>query len=228
MNVAVPSAQHSLRFGQPASSHTVTSPRSRTVRFSSQHLGAVAHLRPQPLGLARADRQPAGHARLLPSAARARDPGALAAGERRQVVGPVPPGDVLALDHAVAPHVGGPPGDDVDHLGHRHVDALLGERRDRLVGDAAGHDVVAHVAHVGGDVEGEAVHRPAAARRTPMAQILRGFGPSTSTHTPGYPARRPASARPSSARVATISCSIGARRGRPAAPSRVGRTLTIG
>ena len=35
MNVAVPSAQHSLRFGQPASSHTVTSPRSRTVFFNA-------------------------------------------------------------------------------------------------------------------------------------------------------------------------------------------------
>ena len=35
MNVAVPSAQHSDRLGHPASSHTVTSPRSRTVRLSA-------------------------------------------------------------------------------------------------------------------------------------------------------------------------------------------------
>ena len=39
MNVAVPSLQHSDRFGQPASSQTVTSPRSRTVRFSSSTSG---------------------------------------------------------------------------------------------------------------------------------------------------------------------------------------------
>ena len=35
MNVAVPSAQHSDRLGQPASSQTVTRPRSRTARFSA-------------------------------------------------------------------------------------------------------------------------------------------------------------------------------------------------
>ena len=34
MNVAVPSAQHSKMLGQPASSHTVTSPRSRIVCLS--------------------------------------------------------------------------------------------------------------------------------------------------------------------------------------------------
>ncbi len=38
MKVAVPSAQQSDRLGQPASSHTVTRPSSRTVRFSAQHL----------------------------------------------------------------------------------------------------------------------------------------------------------------------------------------------
>ena len=53
----------------------------------------------------------------------------------------------------------GEPGDDVDDLLHRHVDALLGQRRHRPVADAAGDDVLAHVRHVGGDVEGEAVHR---------------------------------------------------------------------
>ena len=36
MNVAVPSAQHSDRLGQPASSQTVTRPRSRTARFSAR------------------------------------------------------------------------------------------------------------------------------------------------------------------------------------------------
>ncbi len=39
MNVAVPSAQHSLRFGQPASSHTVTNPSERTVCLSRNTSG---------------------------------------------------------------------------------------------------------------------------------------------------------------------------------------------
>ncbi len=39
MNVAVPSAQHSLRFGQPASSQTVTRSSSRTARLSASTSG---------------------------------------------------------------------------------------------------------------------------------------------------------------------------------------------
>ena len=88
-------------------------------------------------------------------------PGPVAAGERRQVavVGRVSPRDVLSLQLAGGPPVGGEPRDDVDHVVHRHVDALLGERRDRPVADAARHDVLTHVGEVGGDVQGEAVHR---------------------------------------------------------------------
>ena len=177
MNVAVPSAQHSDRFGQPASSHTVTSPRSRIVRFSSSTSGPWWTFGPQPLRLAGLDRQPGGDAgRGQPGRQPHRLAGTGAPREQRQVVGPVSPGDVLALGRAVAPPLGGEPGDDVDDLAHRHVDALLGQRRHRPVGDPARHDVLAQVRHVGRDVEGEAVHRPPPLSRTPMAQILRGFG----------------------------------------------------
>jgi hypothetical protein len=65
----------------------------------------------------------------------------------------------LAVGDAVAPPLGGQPGDCVDDVAHRRADALLGERGHRTVGNAAGDDVVAQVRHVGRDVEGEAVHR---------------------------------------------------------------------
>jgi hypothetical protein len=73
----------------------------------------------------------------------------------------VTPGYVLAIGDSVAPAFGGQPGDGVDDVAHRRPHALLGERRHRPVGDAAGDDVLAQVRHVGGDVEGEAVHRAA-------------------------------------------------------------------
>ena len=71
MNVAVPSAQHSLRFGQPASSHTVTRPRSRTVFFIASTSVPELHLRPQPLGLA-GRRWPQTPARPTPGRPRSR------------------------------------------------------------------------------------------------------------------------------------------------------------
>ena len=71
----------------------------------------------------------------------------------------MPPRDVLALAGTARPTRGRQPGDDIDDALHRHVDALLGERRDGPVADAARHDVLAHVREVGGDVEREAVHR---------------------------------------------------------------------
>ena len=42
------------------------------------------------------------------------------------------------------------------------------------------------------------------ASRTPIAAILRGFGPSASTHTPGYSASRPAPGTPSLGRATSI------------------------
>ena len=66
-------------------------------------------------------------------------------------------------------------GDDIGDSFQRRVDALLGQRCDRLVGDAARHDVLAHVAHVGRHVECEAVHRAAVreahADRTDLARV---------------------------------------------------------
>ena len=43
--------------------------------------------------------------------------------------------------------------------------------------------------------------------RTPMAAILRGFGPSWSAQTPGCSRRRPAPERPTSARASISTCS---------------------
>jgi hypothetical protein len=75
---------------------------------------------------------------------------------------------------------------------HRHVDTLLGERGDRAVGDAARDDVVAHVPRSVVTLSAKpCIVRPWA-RRTPMAAILRGFGPvGVDPHTGilGEPAR---------------------------------------
>ncbi len=68
------------------------------------------------------------------------------------------PRDVLALQPTPTPRGSGVTGDDPGHVLHRDVDPLFTQRRDRPVGDAARNDVLAQVAHVGGDVEGKAVH----------------------------------------------------------------------
>ena len=125
-----------------------------------QHIGTQPHSRAQPLGLALGDRQAFGHPRSFEASQRsARGTGPFATRERGEVVGNVLPGNVLPLHGAVAPagrstarHDGG------DGL-QRHLHAFLGERRDRLVADAARHDVLAHVAHIGLHVQCEAVHR---------------------------------------------------------------------
>ncbi len=163
------------------------------------HVGAEFDLRTQPLGLARLDRQALGDTGGL-------EPGrgpighqlhllarALAARERRQVapVDGVLPRDVLAFDRTVGPTFGGEAGDHVDDLAHRHVDALLGERGDRLVADAARHDVLAQVGHVGGDVEREAVHRAPVcephADRADLARLHRRIGMVDVEPDPGEP-----------------------------------------
>ena len=222
MNVAVPSAQHSDRFGQPASSHTVTRPSARTVRLSASTVGAVVHLRAQPLGLAGPDRQPADDPGLVEPAAGApvaigaggeparRRPlagRAGAAGERRQVVGPVPPRDVLALGASAPPPLGG--------------EARRARRRPRRIvavtpssrSDVTGRSAMPHatmcwrmyVRSVATLRAKPCIVRPSLSR-TPMAQILRGSAPSASTHTPGYSASRPAST-PKAASVSMTSCS---------------------
>ena len=156
--------------------------------------------RAQPVGLPLGDLQPLGHAGLrqaalqpdrnavvhgsgLPHRATGRRDdlaGALAAAERRQVVGSVPPHDVAPVDLGVAdlqaaPEGGGPGGHRVGDLADADVDALVGQRGHPLVGDAARHDV-APVPHVGRHVEGEAVHRPPAgeahADRRDLARVV--------------------------------------------------------
>ena len=206
MNVAVPSAQHSDRFGQPASSHTVTRPRSRTVclsaitsgpwrTFGRSHVGLARSRSDRPgastpdLRRSRCDRRAVATSRRRPSARTG------AARERRQVVGPVPPRHVLALERAALPtarrrarattsttsrHRGRrcPPRPATSPAGRRCRTATMCSRM--------------YVRSVV-DVEGEAVHRaPVARGARRSAQILRGSVPSASTHTPGYSASRPA------------------------------------
>ncbi len=165
MNVAVPSAQHSDRFGQPASSHTVTRPRSRSVRLSASTSGPWSTLGRSHSGL----RSPRARPPVTPASARrpSRRTGwgeaASAAPGAPWSVGCAPRPGPLPRENAdrssgrwrqatswrstcaVAPPRRGEAGDDVDDVAHRHVDALLGQRRDGLVGDPAGHDVLAHV-----------------------------------------------------------------------------------
>lgn len=58
MNVAVPSAQHSERFGHPASSHTVTGRMLTHGLLESEHLGAETQRRPHPRRLGLGDGVP--------------------------------------------------------------------------------------------------------------------------------------------------------------------------
>ena len=149
----------------------MTRPRSRHRAPNPRHIGAQLHLRPHPLGLAARDREPVGDTGLgqahgPPLGRRAGDPhggaGPVAAAERGEVLGLVPPDDVGPVDRTGPPALGGAGGDGVDHLAHRHGEALGGERGHGLVGDAARDDVAEH-RQVGIHVEGEAVHRAAAA-----------------------------------------------------------------
>ena len=128
-----------------------------------EHLRPVDDLRSQPVGLARRDRQTVGDAGLRqhePAHDCAPGPSPRENGDRSS--GRCFQATSWRSIDSAAPHRRGVTGDDVDDVSRSvDVDALLGQRRDRLVGDATGHDVVAQVAHVGRDVEGEAVHRPA-------------------------------------------------------------------
>ncbi len=166
MNVAVPSDQHSDRFGQPASSHTVTRSSSRIVFLSCITSGPSWTFGTQPLGLAGLDRQPLGDAGLFEASVRTRraerdrlrrDPrrartGVRSSGRCCQATSwrsTTPPAHRSAPSRATTSTT----------CCIVDVDALLGERGDGAVGDPAGDDVLAHVHHVGRDVEGEAVHR---------------------------------------------------------------------
>ena len=144
MNVAVPSAQHSDRFGQPASSHTVTRPRSRTVRLSASTSGPWCTFGPQPLRLAAArstgpSATPASASRAqahrsgVTRLARARRRGRTATGRRGGAATRRP-----GARRAPSPHRSPARRATTSTTSlHRDVDALLGQRRDRPVGDAA-------------------------------------------------------------------------------------------
>ena len=200
MNVAVPSAQHSDRFGQPASSHTVTRPRSRIGLLQRQHLRPVVHLRPQPLRLAGLDRQPRRHAgRGEPRRQPHRLAGTGATGEQRQVV-----------DAGAATRRPGarprrcPTARRRAGRRRRRRRASARRRPPRRATSPGGRRCRTPRCARAGSVMSVATLRAKPCivrprlRRTPMAQILRGFGPSASTHTPGYsvePAGRDAERR---------------------------------
>ena len=194
MNVAVPSAQHSDRFGHPASSHTVTRPSERIVRlrsstsapwrtFGRSHSG-LRVLIDRPSATPAASRRERSRTGVSDRAGLTHGPGAGAARERREIAGAVPPRDVLTLGRAVAPAFAGEPGEHVDHLAERDVEPLLSERRDGTVGNPARHDVFPHVREVGGDVEGETVHRaPALQADTDGADLARVRSGRVDPHT---------------------------------------------
>ena len=145
MKVAVPSAQHSDRFGQPASSQTVTSPSSRIVWRSPRTPRSCFTCAAQPLGLACFDLQALGDARLREPA---RQPHRLArampAAEERESSGRSRHATSWRSHPCRAPSIDGQSADDVDDRGHVDCDALGCERRHALVGDAARNDVPEH------------------------------------------------------------------------------------
>ena len=158
MNVAVPSAQQSLRFGQPASSHTVTRPSSRTVFFSEITSGPWTTFGRSHSGLRDRDRQAVGDADLRQAAndgARALHRERMPTDRREGASRQRPDAPSSRRPHTVAACR-------ATTSATSSSDASMpssSQRRHRLVGDPARHDVLAHVAHVGGDVEREAVHR---------------------------------------------------------------------
>ena len=170
MKVAVPSAQQSDRLGQPASSHTVTRPSSRTVRFSASTSGPWCTLGRSQSGLRVEICSPPTTPACASRPCRCCDASphhrarALAPREGRQVVRAVPPGHVLALDIAPPPQASAALAETTSTTcPHRDVKALGLQRGDRLAHDAARDDVAEH-REVGRDVEGEAVHGAAPAQ----------------------------------------------------------------
>ena len=177
MNVAVPSDQHSEMFGQPASSHTVTRPRSRTVRLSSSGLRSRVRTWARihsglRSAIARPSLTPASASRPRQTQRRAGDGDLTGAGlgrppsrRGRRPCAPAPPGPSPRLNGArsssrerrgatrrrTAPTPGRPApsgptaraASDVDHLAASTTSMpSAAQRRHRLVGDAARHDVV--------------------------------------------------------------------------------------
>ncbi len=168
--------------GQPASSHTVTSPRSRTVRRAG---GTPRPSAPGPAATAasgRAEARPGVDPRLAQPA------GAAGPGPRRRGVGSAAgrrSGHVLALVRARRRTAAAWP---TRTSATSRIDASTpSAATDVTALSAIPHGTIrSNHGDVGVDVE----RQPCTATvprvtRTPMAQIFRGVGPSASTHTPG-------------------------------------------
>ena len=195
-----------------------------------QHLRTVVHLRPQPLRLARLDRQPrrdtgTGEAGAQPGLQRA--PGRLARRLARTATGR-------------------PGGASMRRPVDRRSRCPTARLASRAITSTTSR-IVASTPSSASDVTGRSgipqatmcwrryvmsvvtlrakpcIVRPPLSR-TPMAQILRGDGPSASTHTPGYSVIRPA-CTPNVASASITSCST--LRTCWAAPSRCA-VVTIG
>ena len=122
MNVAVPSAQHSERFGQPASSHTVTRSRARIVRFSSSTSGPWCTFGRSHSGLRVAIDETLGDAGgRQPAAAQPRParPGRRHAENALRSRRPVAPRDVGPVAAATPPSLHREASDDVGDVVHR-------------------------------------------------------------------------------------------------------------
>ncbi len=229
MNVAVPSLQHSDRFGQPASSHTVTSPRSRIVRFSSSTSGPWWTFGRSHSGLRVSIASPV----VTPAPARRRSagtpraPGRLARRRARTTTGR--PGDA-AMPRPVdrrcrCPTARRPAGRSTSTTS-RIVTSTPSSASDVTGRSGIPQATMCRRRYVMSVVTLRAkpcIVRPPLSR-TPMAQILRGYGPSASTHTPGYSVIRPAYT-PNVASASITSCST--LRTCSAAPSRCA-VVTIG
>ena len=233
MNVAVPSDQQSLRLGQPASSHTVTRPKSRTVFFSDSTSGPCTTFGRSQSGLRVAIVSPS-ETPAWPSLAIIRPvsfSGAVpampwSAAVRTAVPGPSPRENALRSSgrcfqatswRSSAP----PPQTSAACRASTSTTSRIVISRpvpSRMPANSSASEVTGLSAMPHGTMCSRmnarsvvtfnakpCIVRPRE-RRTPIAQILRGFGPSASIHTPGYSASTPAVVSPNSWRVRTTTC----------------------
>ncbi len=208
MNVAVPSDQHSDRFGQPASSQTVTRPRSRIVFLSARTAGPWCTFGRSHSGLRASIASPD----VTPAAA-SRDV------RRTGSPGPAPreKSDRSSTRWRQATSWRSAPA----LLPHRSAasrattstTSRIGTSTPSSASEVTGRSPIPHatmcsrmyVRSVATLSAKPCIVRPRLSR-TPMAQILRGSGPSGSTHTPGCSRSRPA-VTPNVASASMISCS---------------------
>ena len=132
MNVAVPSAQHSERFGHPASSHTVTRSSSRSVRLSVNTSGPSFTFGRSHSGLRLSiDRPSATPAAARRDTRRTGSPGPSPRENRLRSSGRCVQATSWRSRGTTAQRAAASRATTSTTSLHRHVDALLGQRRDR-------------------------------------------------------------------------------------------------